>query len=104
MTMPGRQLVDVAVTRYYHCIFRCVRRVFLCGEGVTHRKAWIEARLDLLANHFAISVCGLRNPRQPLPRPLPPRPGYRRLLATCVHSLVMADAVTAVRNWTFHGR
>ncbi len=46
MTMPRRQLVDVAVTRYYHCISRCVRRVFLCGEGVTHRKAWIEAWLD----------------------------------------------------------
>jgi hypothetical protein len=49
MTMPRRQLVDVAVTRYYHCISRCVRRAFLCGEGVTHRKAWIEARLELLA-------------------------------------------------------
>ena len=59
MTMPRRQLVDVAVTRYYHCISRCVRRAFLCGEGVTHRKAWIEARLELLAKHFAVSVCGL---------------------------------------------
>jgi hypothetical protein len=58
MTMPRRQLVDVAVTRYYHCISRCVRRAFLCGEGVTHRKAWIEARLEVLAKHFAISVCG----------------------------------------------
>jgi REP element-mobilizing transposase RayT len=58
MTMPGRQLVDVAVTRYYHCISRCVRRAFLCGEGVTHRKAWIEARLEVLAKHFAVSVCG----------------------------------------------
>ena len=58
MTMSRRQLVDVAVTRYYHCISRCVRRAFLCGEGVTHRKAWIEARLELLAKHFAISVCG----------------------------------------------
>ena len=48
MTMPRRQLVDVAVTRYYHCISRCVRRAFLCGEGVTHRKAWIEARLEVL--------------------------------------------------------
>jgi hypothetical protein len=54
MTMPRRQLVDVSVTRYYHCISRCVRRAFLCGEGVTHRKAWIEARLE----HLAVSVCG----------------------------------------------
>jgi REP element-mobilizing transposase RayT len=58
MTMPRRQIVDVAVTRYYHCISRCVRRAFLCGEGVTHRKTWIEARLELLARHFAVSVCG----------------------------------------------
>ena len=58
MTMPRRQLVDGAITRYYHCISRCVRRAFLCGEGVTHRKAWIEARLELLAKHFAVSVCG----------------------------------------------
>ena len=58
MTMPRRQLVDVAVTRYYHCISRCVRRAFLCGEGFEHRKAWIEARLEVLAKHFAVSVCG----------------------------------------------
>jgi REP element-mobilizing transposase RayT len=58
MTMPRRQLVDVSVTRYYHCISRCVRRAFLCGEGVTHRKAWIEARLEVLTKHFAVSVCG----------------------------------------------
>ena len=62
MTMPRRQLVDVGVTRYYHCISRCVRRAFLCGEGVTHRKAWIEARLQLLAKHFAVSVCGFALP------------------------------------------
>jgi hypothetical protein len=49
MKMPRWQLVDVSVTRYYHCISRCVRRAFLCGEGVTHRKAWIEARLEVLA-------------------------------------------------------
>jgi hypothetical protein len=42
MTMPRRQLVDASVTRYYHCISRCVRRAFLRGEGETHRKAWID--------------------------------------------------------------
>ena len=64
MTMPRRQLVDVAVTRYYHCISRCVRRAFLCGEGVTHRNAWIEARLGKGASHqiwriWAITLCKL---------------------------------------------
>jgi REP element-mobilizing transposase RayT len=58
MTMPRRLLVDVEVTRYYHCISRCVRRAFLCGEGREHRKAWIEARLEVLAKNFAVSVCG----------------------------------------------
>jgi REP element-mobilizing transposase RayT len=58
MTMPRRLLVDVDITRYYHCISRCVRQAFLCGDGQEHRKAWIEARLELLAGQFAISVCG----------------------------------------------
>jgi hypothetical protein len=58
MTLPNRQLVDVAVTRYYYCISRCVLRAFVCGGGVSHRKAWIEARLSVLARHFAVSGCG----------------------------------------------
>ena len=58
MTVPRSRLVDLEVTRYYHCISRCVRRAFLCGEGFEHRKQWIEDRLELLAGSFAISVCG----------------------------------------------
>jgi REP element-mobilizing transposase RayT len=58
MTVARSQLVDVAVTRYYHCISRCVRKAWLCGEGFEHRKQWIEDRLQLLAANFAISVCG----------------------------------------------
>ena len=58
MTMPRKLLVDVDVTRFYHCISRCVRRAMLCGEGFQHRKQWIEDRLELLAENFALSVCG----------------------------------------------
>lgn len=58
MTMPRRQLVDVAMTRFYHCISRCVRHMFLCGDRFAHRKAWVESRLEFLSTHFAISVCG----------------------------------------------
>ena len=58
MTVPRSQLVDVNVTRYYHCISRCVRRAHLCGDGFEHRRQWIEDRLEMLAGCFAVSVCG----------------------------------------------
>lgn len=58
MTLARRQLVDLELTRYYHCISRCVRRAMLCGEGFEHRKQWIEDRLEALADCFAVSVCG----------------------------------------------
>ena len=58
MTMARSQLVDLEVTRYYHCISRWVRRAFLCGEGFKHRKQWIEDRIEMLAGSFAVSVCG----------------------------------------------
>ncbi len=58
MTAVRSQLVDVNVTRYYHCISRCVRRAFLCWEGFEHRKQWIEDRLQTLSECFAASVCG----------------------------------------------
>ena len=58
MTVARREIVDLDITRYYHCISRCVRRAFLCGEGYEHRKQWIEDRLELLAGQFAVAVCG----------------------------------------------
>ncbi len=58
MTVARGQLVDLEVTRYYHCISRCVRRAMLCGDGFEHRKQWIEDRLETLAKNFALSVCG----------------------------------------------
>jgi hypothetical protein len=58
MTMARGELVDSAVTPYYHCISRCVRRAFLCGEGCEHRKQWIEDRLRELDSIFAVEVAG----------------------------------------------
>ena len=64
MTVARMNLVDLDVTRYYHCVSRCARGAFLCGEGLERRGQWIEDRIKLLAENFAVSVCGftvLRN-------------------------------------------
>jgi REP element-mobilizing transposase RayT len=58
MTIARAHLVDVSVTRWYHCITRCVRRAVLLGEGPCNRKEWIERRLQELAEIFAVSVGG----------------------------------------------
>ena len=44
MTIARVHLVDPLVSRWYHCITRCVRRAKLLGEK-TDRKEWIEHRL-----------------------------------------------------------
>ena len=53
MTIAHAHLVDPSVTRWYHCVTRCVRRAFLLGEGMHDRKCWIEHRLEELAGHRA---------------------------------------------------
>ncbi len=58
MTMARAHLVDPAVTRWYHCVTRCVRRAFLLSEGPLDRKQWIDERLQELAEIFAVSVGG----------------------------------------------
>ena len=58
MTTARCEIVDVNVTRWYHCISRCVRSALLLGNGQNSRKLWIERRLETLANNFAISVGG----------------------------------------------
>lgn len=58
MTTARKNIVDVTVTRWYHCISRCVRGGFLMGEGFADRKTWIEKRLEQLSASFAVSVGG----------------------------------------------
>ena len=63
MTQARSQQVSLEDTLYYHCISRCVRRAFLCGEdhvtggNYEHRKTWIVEKLKELSEVFAIDVC-----------------------------------------------
>jgi len=59
MTTARKELVDVSVTRWYHCISKCVRSAFLMtDEAGNDRKQWIEDRLQLLAENFSVAVGG----------------------------------------------
>ena len=63
MTQARRTQIDPSVTPYYHCINRCVRRAFLCGEdyltgkNYDYRKQWFIDKLKLLGDVFAIDIC-----------------------------------------------
>lgn len=62
MTYPRCQLVPPGSPGTYHCVSRCVRRAFLCGQdrytgqSFEHRRQWVEDRLHDLARLFAVSV------------------------------------------------
>ena len=62
MTYARSQLVPPGAPGIYHCVSRCVRRAFLCGEdrytgqSFEHRRQWLQDRLHELAEVFAVSV------------------------------------------------
>jgi len=63
MTTARKQLVSVDATPYYHCVSRCVRRSFLCGEdpvthkSYEHRRDWIEHKIYALSQVFCVDIC-----------------------------------------------
>jgi len=56
MAIARTRQINASVARWYHCVSRCVRRAFLLEEGATDRKAWIEHRIEELAQIFAVAV------------------------------------------------
>jgi hypothetical protein len=58
MAIARKRLIDPSITRWYHCISRCCRRLPLLGSGRTDRKAWLQNRIRELTEVFAISVAG----------------------------------------------
>lgn len=63
MTQSRKSLISLFDTPYYHCISRCVRRAFLCGEdkysgqSFEHRRRWMIERIRNLTDIFSIQVC-----------------------------------------------
>ena len=62
MRYPRHHIVDSEVPGFFHCVSRCVRRAFLCGQDAysgrsyEHRKTWVEERLLTLAECFAVGL------------------------------------------------
>ena len=62
MTKARKSQISLDDTAYYHCVSRCVRRAFLCGQddatgqSFEHRRTWLVMRIKQLASIFAIDI------------------------------------------------
>jgi REP element-mobilizing transposase RayT len=64
MTYARKILIPKGSPGTFHCVSRCVRRAFLCGEdrltgrSFEHRRQWVEDRIHELAGIFGVSIWG----------------------------------------------
>ncbi len=62
MPQARKVIVDESIPQVFHCVSRCVRRAFLCGEDAysgrsyEHRRGWVRDRLRELSEVFAVDV------------------------------------------------
>jgi len=62
MTQPRSHIAPLHSPGAFHCVQRCVRRAFLCGvddytgRSFEHRRGWIEQRIRLVAECFAVAI------------------------------------------------
>jgi REP element-mobilizing transposase RayT len=89
MTRARETLVCLDAIPYYHCMSRCVRRAWLCGEdpytgqSFEHRRQWVLDRLRELVDIFAIDLLAYA------------------ILSNHYHIVVHVDADKA-KGWTDH--
>lgn len=63
MPQSRQSQISLIDTPYYHCVSRCVRQAYLCGQdqqtgrSYEHRRDWVEQRLLFLGRVFAIDIC-----------------------------------------------
>jgi len=64
MTYARSILIPKGSPGTFHCVSRCVRRAFLCGEdrltgrSFEHRRQWVEDRIHELAGIFGVAIWG----------------------------------------------
>ena len=56
MPIARKHLVDDSIPGCFHCISRCVRRAFLCGDDAEHRRDWVRETIRSAAEAFAVDV------------------------------------------------
>ncbi|MFH1138068.1 MAG: hypothetical protein V1816_18510 [Pseudomonadota bacterium] len=63
MAVARKETVVEGDEGFYHCMSRCVRRAFLCGQdpytgkSFEHRRGWVQNRLEFLAGLFGMEIC-----------------------------------------------